>query len=509
MGSTAAEIWTLAKGDPLVWGLLGSLVLLAAVLVHLLRVARSRSRLWSKLKAAHSELSEIRGRDPLTGLVTRAEFETLLETEVAEADRTRTSVALLYVGLDSFTAINEAYGLRVGDGLLLQVANRLSVFVNDTPRATRVVGDEFVVLVPVGADGGAQAAAELQQVLSQAYAVEALTLQMSVSIGIARYPDHGSRPRLIAHAALAMRTVKLGGGGAHAQFDPAMAVDMREQTELLQDLRQAVARHQLQLHYQPKIDARSLQITAAEALLRWQHPRRGVISPAVFVPLAERHGLIADIGLWVIEEACRQAAQWREAGLRMRIAVNISGHQLRREDLVDQIEASLQRHQIPASRMTCEITETVAMEDTAVTRDAFERLRRAGLHVSIDDFGTGHSSLAVLRRLPAAELKIDRAFVTDLATGEEARSIVRAIVQMAHSLQLRVVAEGVETEAQRDELVRLGCDELQGYLFARPMTATSLALWADGDGQVAGSMFSPSLFDPTAPAPLDPPQPTP
>jgi EAL domain-containing protein (putative c-di-GMP-specific phosphodiesterase class I) len=185
--------------------------------------------------------------------------------------------------------------------------------------------------------------------------------------------------------------------------------------------------------------------------------------------------------------------------------VNISGHQLRRDDLVDQIQASLDRHKVPASRLTCEITETVAMEDTSVTRHAFERLGQAGLHVSIDDFGTGHSSLATLRRLPARELKIDRAFVSDLGSGgEEARSIVRAIVQMAHSLQLHVVAEGVETESQRDELVQLGCDELQGYLFAKPMTAAALALWADGDGPAAASAFRPSLFDPTAPVPLEP-----
>ena len=307
----------------------------------------------------------------------------------------------------------------------------------------------------------------------------------------------------MAQASLAMRSVKHAGGGGHARYSAAMGVDMRDQAEMLQDLRHALARHELQLYFQPKIDARTLQITAAEALLRWQHPRRGMVSPTVFVPLAERHGLIADIGLWVIEEACRQAAQWREAGLRMRIAVNISGHQLRRDDLVDQIEASLRRHRIPPERLTCEITETVAMEDTAVTRAAFERLRRAGLHVSIDDFGTGYSSLAALRRLPAAELKIDRAFITDLSSGEAARSIVRAVVQMAHSLNLRVVAEGVETEAQRDELVRLGCDELQGYLFAKPMTATLLALWAGGDGPAAQSMFRPSLFDPTQPAPLE------
>jgi EAL domain-containing protein (putative c-di-GMP-specific phosphodiesterase class I) len=243
-------------------------------------------------------------------------------------------------------------------------------------------------------------------------------------------------------------------------------------------------------------------VTAAEALLRWQHPRRGYISPDVFIRLAERHGLISTIGRWVIDEACQQAAAWRDRGLRMRIAINISGHQLRQDDLVDHIEAALRRHAIPPRRMTCEITESVAMEDTRQTHAAFERLRAAGLHVSIDDFGTGHSSLASLRRLPAAELKIDRAFVTDLAGSGHARSIVQAVIQMAHTLGLRVVAEGVETEAQRDALVEMGCDELQGYLFAKPMSATALALWAEGDGDAPAPDFRPSLFDLTQPAEL-------
>ena len=291
------------------------------------------------------------------------------------------------------------------------------------------------------------------------------------------------------------------------EFEPLLEPEVL-QAELLQDLRQALVRQELQLYFQPRIDALTLQVTAAEALLRWQHPGCGMVNPAVFVPLAERHGLIAEIGAWVIEEAYRQAAQWRLKGLRMRIAVNISGLQLRHEGLVGLIESSLRRHQIPPGRLSCEITETVAMEDTAITRLACERLRQAGLHVSIDDFGTGCSSLATLRQLPAAELKIDRAFVAELDAGgqeaEGARSIVRALVQMAHSLKLNVVAEGVETATQRDTLVMLGCDEFQGYLFAKPMTAASLALWADGNGEVAASMFRPSFFDPTAPATLDP-----
>ena len=386
----------------------------------------------------------------------------------------------------------------MGDSLLSQIGQRLTTFKPAEPCRARAAGDEFVLMVRGGSDLAVAAIAELRLLMSTPFTVDNLKLPVGASMGIAVYPDDGARPRLIPHAALAMRSVKLGGGGSHAHFDPAMMVNLREQAELLQDLRSAVALNQLQLYYQPKIDARTLQITAAEALLRWQHPRRGMISPTVFIPLAECHGLIASIGLWVIEEACRQATQWRQAELRMRIAVNISGHQLRHEDLVDQIEASLRRHQIPPGRMTCEITETVAMEDTAATRLAFERLGRAGLHVSIDDFGTGHSSLASLRKLPAAELKIDRAFVADLGQIETSSRIVEAVVQLAHSLNLRVVAEGVETEAQRDELIRLGCDELQGYLFAKPMTATALALWAEGENQVHSGDFSPSLFQPTS-----------
>jgi diguanylate cyclase len=493
-----------AAGSWITWGLLACLLLLAAALVQGLRLLRSRQRLQTRLTQAHSELSELKQRDPLTGLANRAEFEAQIDAAVARADRGLVPLAVLVLGLDNFRAVNDAYGLRVGDALLVQAGERLVAFAGDAKRVARASGDEFLLLLDAGLDGAMVQAELLRQRVSQPFVVEGQPLQIGASIGIAVYPDHGSRPRLPAHALLAMRSVKAAGGGGHALYDPAMSVNQREQAELLHDLRQALARHEFQLYYQPKVDAHSLQITAAEALLRWQHPKRGMISPVTFIPLAERHGLIADIGLWVIEEACRQAAQWRELGLRMRIAVNISGHQLRRDDLVDQIEASLARHGVPAGRLTCEITESVAMEDTAITRAAFERLGRAGLHVSIDDFGTGHSSLAALRRLPAAELKIDRAFVTDLGHNDDARSIVRAIVQMAHSLQLRVVAEGVETEAQRDELVRLGCDELQGFLFAKPMSAQALALWAQDDGDVAASAFRPSLFEPTVPAPLEP-----
>ena len=488
-----------------VWALVLAVVATVGVTAVLLalRMRSNSSRLSSRLDSATTEIGSLRGHDTLTGLITRQELEATLDRAAQACDSGGRHLALLYVNLDEFRPVNDGYGLRVGDAVLVEMARRLTACVGGKPLASRVGGDEFVLLVEGDQMIASKIAERVLAAVQKPVRVETMELQLSASVGVAVYPEHGSRPKLIPHAALAMRTVKLGGGSGYACFDPSMAVDMRDQAELLQDLRSAVERKQLSLFYQPKIDAFSLQVTGAEALLRWEHPRRGMVSPAVFIPLAERHGLIGHIGLWVVNEACRQAAEWRSQGLRMRVAVNISGHQMRQDDLVQHIVAAVQKHNIRPERLTCEITESVAMEDTVHTREAFEKLRRAGLHVSIDDFGTGYSSLAALRKLPAAELKIDRAFVTDLATSEQARGIAKAIVQMAHTLGLRVVAEGVETEAQRDLLVSLGCDELQGYLFARPMTAASLALWADNDGASGDPTFRASLFVPTQAAPLD------
>ncbi len=501
MGIHSEYAALLSNPDLLVWILAACVGVIAVLAVMHWRASR---RLRSRLKAAKSEIGVLRARDALTGLMARSEFELALDEAVLACDRGARPLAVLCIGLDNFRPLNDGYGHRVGDAVLVEVARRLSRITLGKPQVSRLGGDEFGMLVASDMDEACHIATATLDTLQRPYAVENLDLRLTASVGIAVYPDHGSRPRLMGHAALAMRSVKLGGGAAYTQFAPAMAVDMREQAELLQALRQAVERGQLQLYYQPKVDAHTLQVTAAEALLRWQHPKLGMVLPAVFVPLAERQGLMTSIGRWVIEEACRQASVWREQGLRMRVAINLSAHQLREDDLVDHIARALRRHNIPPGRLTCEITETVAMEDTRVTRTAIEQLRRAGLHVSIDDFGTGHSSLATLRRLPAAELKIDRAFVTDLSSGDSARSIVQAIVQMAHTLGLRVVAEGVETEAQRDELVSLGCDELQGYLFARPMTPAALALWAADDEEASceTGMFRPSLFEPTLPAEL-------
>jgi diguanylate cyclase len=457
----------------------------------------------NSLEVAGGQLDAMGTHDSLTGLLSHAGLEIALDEAVQRSDRGGGNFCLLYLDVDNLRTVNDACGHATGDAVLKEAAKRLAACQDDKATAvSRIAADEFAILAPGDREAGLRAAARVMATFERPFGAGARELRLSCSIGIAAYPTHGSRPHLVGNAALAMRSVKLAGGGAFAEYDPHMGVAVREQADLLQDLRGALERGQFELFYQPKVDARSLQITAAEALLRWRHPQRGIVGPALFIPLAEQYGLIGAIGDWVIREACRQAAHWRESGMRMRVAVNLSGYQMRQDDLVDRIEAALRKHRIPPSRFTCEITESVAMEDTAATQQAFERLRRVGVHVSIDDFGTGHSSLALLRRLPAAELKIDRAFVCDLDSNASARSIARAIVQMAHSLDLRVVAEGVETEAQRDVLVGLGCDELQGYLFARPMSAQALGLWASDDRPGSGAGFRASLFEETRPAEL-------
>jgi EAL domain-containing protein (putative c-di-GMP-specific phosphodiesterase class I) len=297
------------------------------------------------------------------------------------------------------------------------------------------------------------------------------------------YPEHGPASKLIANADAAMYAAKRAGGSTYAFFEPRMELDAREQLALQNDLRHAIERNELQLYYQPKIDGRSGQVTGVESLLRWQHAIRGFVPPGLFIPIAERFGLIGTIGNWVIDEACRQMSEWRKQGLRMRVAVNLSVHQLRQEDLVQRVRIAVDHFRVDPALLTFEITESVAMEDTQETMRAFSQLANAGVGLAIDDFGTGYSSLAYLRKLPARQLKIDQSFVQDLGSSQDALAVVDAVIKLAHALGLHVVAEGVETARQRDILISLQCDELQGYLFARPMAARLLTLWAMGEAR--------------------------
>lgn len=483
-----------------------SLTVLSAVVLLLLGLQ------WRQYQQRQRRRLGLPGKARGPALLSREAFDVALEDAVAHADQTAGAVCLLLINLDNLDAVNQGYGHRQTDELIASATQRLVAESGGRLPMTRMGGVDFALLAPMDKQAACALAGRLCEALATPlFPVEGrAAASMSCSIGLAIYPTHGARQRLIDHASTAMRLVKRAGGSDYMVFDPKMAVDHREQAELLADLRQAVDRGQLELYYQPKVDARSMQFTAAEALLRWHHPTRGMISPALFIPMAERHGLIGTIGNWVIEDATRQAAAWRAVGLRMRVAINISAYQMRQDDLVDRIQQALARHNLQPSRFTCEITESVAMEDTRVTQRSFERMRKAGLHVSIDDFGVGQASLSYLRRLPAAELKIDASFVQDLESNADARSIIDAVVRLAHALNLRVVAEGVETERQRDLLVKMDCDELQGFLFAKPMSATALTTLAslDDDRQYGGpssasgsekSGFRDSLFQETTP----------
>jgi diguanylate cyclase (GGDEF)-like protein len=438
-------------------------------------------------------------RDPLTGLLTRGPFEGTVAQALKQAEGAGAQAVLMVVGLDGFKHVNEAFGHAAGDAVLKRVAQRLRELA-PPQRVARLGGDEFLVLVDGEAalERARALATRLLDAIAQPCAIDHREISVTASIGMAVFPQHGAVQALIMHAGTAARAAKANGGAAHSVFDPRMVDHSREQAELLRDLRLAVSQHQFELYFQPKVHAPSGQITGAEALLRWNHPKRGMVSPEVFIPLAERSGLIQALGDLVIDEACRQVRQWRDDGLRMRVAINLSAHQLRHAELPQRVAAALHRHQINPDLLTCEITESVAMEDTVATAKAFADLASVGVHISIDDFGSGYSSLAYLRKLPANELKIDRSFVLDLEHSAEARKIAEAVVQLAQSLNLKVVAEGVETDAQYRILREFGCDQLQGYLFAKPMSAKALALWAMDDVGPRSIQFRESLFKATS-----------
>lgn len=456
-----------------------------------------------QLAAVSKALAAAETRDGLTGLLTPRQFSVELDEALLRSNFKGGAICVLYLDMDHFRLINEAYGNEAGDLVLREIADRIKACFAENTALTRVVGNEFALIISGNEVVGRQAASTIASALYKPISHGSWQVHLSCSVGISVFPGQAERRDLIEQAATAMRSVKVLGGNGFAEFDQHGANEVRESASLTHDLRLALERQEFELYYQPKIDARSLQITAAEVLLRWRHPLKGLVGPDKFIPLAERYGMIQAIGRWVIEQACQQAMVWRQQGLRMRIAVNISGQQMRQDDFVQHLEAVLAKTNTPAARFTCEITESVALEDTSATLQTFDRLRVLGVHVSIDDFGTGHSSLASLRKLPAAELKIDRAFVTDLERSEHAQFIANTIVQMAHALDMRVVAEGVETRQQRDLLVDMGCDELQGYLFAKPMPANELGVWAAKDHGTAAAMFRPSLYHETQPHQLD------
>ncbi len=405
------------------------------------------------------------------------------------------SLAVMFVDLDGFKPVNDSFGHSAGDAVLREIGQRLQGLARQSDMVARVGGDEFLLLAerPGQAAGAGQLAQRVLQAIAKPCRLpNGAEVHLSGSVGIVMYPEHGPSQKLIARADAAMYAAKRAGGSGFAVFEPSMEHDSRAQLELQHELRSAIEKNELVLFYQPKIDGRSGQVTGVEALVRWQHPVRGMVQPSVFVPVAERFGLIGALGQWVIDEACRQLREWLDQGLRMRVSINMSAHQLRQDNLVQRIRRSLHAHTVDPSLLTIEIIESVLMEDAAVS--AFAGLAQLGVSLSIDDFGIGYCNFALLRKLPVTQLKVDRSLFTDIQHSSDALAVVDAIVKMAHALGLRVVAEGVETDAQRDMLLALRCDELQGYLFAKPMSAERLTLWTLGDEGVHPPEFRPSIY---------------
>ena len=451
---------------------------------------QERQSLEVSLSRTKAELRYVTFNDTVTGLPNRLLFQGRLKLAALRCDHQDTSLAVLCIDMDGFKA-SAGQDQVSSDAAVFEIGRRLLGLVSPADTVARVGADQFLILTDSPGEG--DAIARLATRIGSELAKPIGTTCLTASVGVSLYPSDGTYDRLVSNADTAMIAAKRAGGNRHCFFENRMDRAMRDRLELLESLRGAVERRELELYYQPKIHARSGQVTGAEALLRWHHPQRGMVSPAVFIPLAESSGLINALGQWVIVEACRQMGQWRDAGIQMRVAINLSVHQLRLPNLAQAIESELTRNHLESSLLTCEITESVAMDDAVDALNVFEQLKSIGVRLSIDDFGTGYSSLSYLRRMPVHQLKIDRSFVTDLAESGDARAIAAAIIDLAHALRLEVVAEGVETIEQRDILLSLRCDKFQGFLFAKPMTSDAFTGWAlDHGGR--GCRFRPSIF---------------
>lgn len=413
--------------------------------------------------------------DGLTGLANRYGLHDYLDQHLPPDSTPH--LAVLFVDLDHFKDLNDSLGHEAGDELLCLASERLQGSLGHSAFLARRGGDEFVV-VQVGADEAqaCEMAAQAVSLLGAPFTVRGRPLVLGASVGVAVAPQHGrTRTELLRCADLAMYKAKALGRGCHALYAEDLDAPDHDRVHLQAELRQALAQNELRAHYQPRVQSSDGRVTSAEALVRWQHPTRGLLSPGHFIPLAEDSHLIEEIGLWMLDTACQHMTQWREQGLPMaRVSVNVSPRQLASGHLVEQVQAALQRHQLPARCLELEVTESLLVGDARQACQQLAELRALGVMIALDDFGTGYSSLAILRQLPVDVMKVDRAFVKDLGQDDGALAVTQAIVAMAQSLGLHIVAEGMETAEQARILVQLGCHELQGFHFSRPVPSDSL-----------------------------------
>ena len=442
-------------------------------------LAESFNHMLEGIRSREKEILRLAYEDVLTGLPNRAMFNGQLEQAVRMARRSGEPLAVMLLDLDRFKAINETLGHPVGDQALRVVAGRIRAALRDSDVVARLGGDEFAVLLATGdADRSPAVAAKIARVLEAPIVVDGQSMDLAASIGIARFPAHGEDASALMRAAdVAMYAAKRDKTGVGV-YDPSHDERRQEHLTLLGELRRAVESDQLVLYYQPKVSLAGGGTHAVEALVRWRHPQRGIVSPADFIPFAEQTGYIGAITRHVVERAIAQCGAWRRSGVDVRVSVNVSARDLRDGSVFGEaVAAALREHAVPPALLCLEITESALMDDPRSAQSALAILRELGIAASIDDYGTGYSSLAYIKQLAVSELKIDRTFVGGMEADQRNAAIVRSTIELGHNLGLTVVAEGVETGHELDELRRFGCDAAQGFHFARPMPAAELEAW--------------------------------
>lgn len=457
-----------------VWVTLITLTILGITLLSSMLDAQLRAaRLATRLNRANQELRQLAMHDNLTTLPNRVMLEQQLDLAIKQAMLNEHRFAVIYMDLDGFKAVNDTWGHHVGDRLLVAVAERLRSQLSNTMLLVRLGGDEFVLMAECDISAVRQLAQKLVKVISSPFELDRYVLHVSLSAGIAIFPLHGrNRQELLFNADAAMYHTKHSGRNGWCLFEPAMSAATQHQLELANDLWEAIEREQMRLFYQPKFCSGGTRLMGFEALLRWQHPQRGLLTPELFLPRAEKTGQIIALGNWVIGEACRQLRLWHSQGHSdWTVSVNLSALQFHQRDLLTILTQTLARNQLPGSALMLEITEAIAMRDPAFSQQRIRELQQAGVSVAIDNFGIGYANLLHLKDLDASELKIDLSFINCLRPGSEDATVVSAMLTLAQSLNLRMVAEGVETEEQQHLLTSLGFDALQGYLLGKPTPA--------------------------------------
>ena len=480
--------WLRSYRDPLQ---VDRLVILSAILVvtgffvWLLAgdLRRAMTQLENEKRAlidSHARIEVLAHRDTLTNLPNRALAKDRLEQLLSQARRHQHAVAVMFLDLDNFKTVNDSLGHGAGDTLLCLVSERLLSCVRDSDTVARLAGDEFLLLLGDVQDEEAitAVATKVMQQLARPFSINALDVVATASLGIAVYPRDGAdMDGLLKNADLAMYRAKDAGRNAFRFFDPAMNESVVEHLHMASGLRTALGNGELRVHYQPQFDLRSGRVIGAEALLRWKHPTLGFIPPNKFIPVAERAGLITEVGAWVLEQACRDVQAWRSQGLGddLVVAVNVSPIQFRRDDIEREVANALAACKLPPSAIELELTESLLVADAQHVSEVLQRLRLLGVKFAIDDFGTGYSNLGYLQRFAVQRLKIDQSFVRQLNTSAHDEGIVRAIIEMAHCLQLEVVAEGVEDAQTLAKLQSFGCEFGQGYLWSPAIAADDFA----------------------------------